>query len=106
MAWKGEGHKQSGPWPGCGPFRHLPPWERPGWLYGKGACCQSFNSRALYPRGFSSPLVASRATFSTPEEEIANLEAYRKGIEEELQNLETRIQELKKVIKERKNTTG
>jgi hypothetical protein len=25
-------------WPGNGPFRHLPPWERPGWLYGPGSC--------------------------------------------------------------------
>lgn len=27
-----------GPWPGRGPFSYLPPWQRPGWLYGRGAC--------------------------------------------------------------------
>jgi len=27
-----------GPWPGRGPFSHLPPWMRPGWLFGRGAC--------------------------------------------------------------------
>ncbi len=27
-----------GRWPGNGPFRDLPPWERPGWLYGRGSC--------------------------------------------------------------------
>ena len=27
-----------GPWPGRGPFSHLPPWQRPGWLFGRGAC--------------------------------------------------------------------
>ena len=27
-----------GPYPGNGPFAHLPPWERPGWLYGPGSC--------------------------------------------------------------------
>lgn len=25
-------------WPGKGPFRNLPPWERPGWIYGR-CCC-------------------------------------------------------------------
>ncbi len=25
-------------WPGNGPFSNLPPWERPGYLYGRGAC--------------------------------------------------------------------
>ncbi|WP_455364526.1 hypothetical protein [[Eubacterium] cellulosolvens] len=24
-----------GPWPGAGPFSGLPPWQRPGWLYGR-----------------------------------------------------------------------
>ncbi len=27
-----------GPWPGNGPFSYLPPWQRPGWIYGRGAC--------------------------------------------------------------------
>ncbi len=25
-------------WPGWGPFSDLPPWERPGWKYGRGWC--------------------------------------------------------------------
>jgi hypothetical protein len=25
-------------WPGRGPWRHLPSWERPGWIYGRGWC--------------------------------------------------------------------
>jgi len=25
-------------WPGNGPFSYLPPWQRPGWLYGRGYC--------------------------------------------------------------------
>ncbi|MFW9830814.1 MAG: zinc-ribbon domain-containing protein [Candidatus Thorarchaeota archaeon] len=33
----GRGRNQ-GPWPGQGPFSHLPPWQRPGWLYGPGSC--------------------------------------------------------------------
>ncbi len=27
-----------GPWPGNGPFSYLPPWLRPGWVFGRGAC--------------------------------------------------------------------
>jgi hypothetical protein len=33
MGWRGRGR---GRYPGNGPFRNLPPWERPGWLYGYG----------------------------------------------------------------------
>ena len=33
----GRGGWASG-WPGRGPFGYLPPWQRPGWLYGRGAC--------------------------------------------------------------------
>ncbi|MGP3667558.1 MAG: hypothetical protein ACKD6N_03795 [Candidatus Bathyarchaeota archaeon] len=29
MAWVG-------PWPGRGPFSYLPPWQRPGWIFGFG----------------------------------------------------------------------
>lgn len=34
---RGRGRNQ-GAWPGRGPFSHLPPWQRPGWLYGPGSC--------------------------------------------------------------------
>ena len=36
MGWRGGGRGRSGPWPGNGPFRNLPPWQRPGRLYGRG----------------------------------------------------------------------
>ncbi|RLI10018.1 hypothetical protein DRO42_02600 [Candidatus Bathyarchaeota archaeon] len=36
MGWRGRGGGRSGPWPGNGPFSYLPPWQRPGWLYGYG----------------------------------------------------------------------
>jgi hypothetical protein len=39
MSWRGQGRGGwSGSWPGRGPFSSLPPWQRPGWLYGRGAC--------------------------------------------------------------------
>ena len=40
MGWRG-GWGWGGwwsPWPGRGPFSYLPPWLRPGWLFGRGAC--------------------------------------------------------------------
>ncbi|RLF21776.1 MAG: hypothetical protein DRJ68_02715 [Thermoprotei archaeon] len=33
-----------GPWPGRGPFSYLPPWLRPGWLFGRGACWWLFGA--------------------------------------------------------------
>ncbi|OYT39125.1 MAG: hypothetical protein B6U89_04695 [Desulfurococcales archaeon ex4484_58] len=34
--WRGGGWR--GPWPGKGPFSYLPPWQRPGWIFGRGSC--------------------------------------------------------------------
>ncbi|WP_167887782.1 hypothetical protein [Thermococcus sp. MV5] len=34
--WFGRG-RWAGPWPGNGPFSYLPPWQRPGWIYGRRA---------------------------------------------------------------------
>ncbi|PUA31301.1 MAG: hypothetical protein B9J98_06815 [Candidatus Terraquivivens tikiterensis] len=36
MAWYWRGGGWAGPWPGRGPFSYLPPWQRPGWLFGFG----------------------------------------------------------------------
>ena len=54
MAWRwGFGWRWgwTGPWPGKGPFSYLPPWLRPGWLYGPGACWWLFgyNPPWTYP---------------------------------------------------------
>ncbi|MGQ9744263.1 MAG: hypothetical protein ACUVQW_06585 [Candidatus Bathycorpusculaceae bacterium] len=32
--WRGRSGGWTGPWPGRGPFSYLPPWQRPGWLFG------------------------------------------------------------------------
>ena len=53
MGWRGRGGGRSGPWPGRGPFSYMPPWQRPGWLYGYG--------RGLgYGYGYYSPYVCAR----------------------------------------------
>lgn len=36
MGWRGRGGGRSGRWPGRGPFSNLPPWQRPGRIYGFG----------------------------------------------------------------------
>ncbi|RLG85016.1 MAG: hypothetical protein DRO18_06440 [Thermoprotei archaeon] len=40
FGWRGGrgGWGRWSPWPGRGPFSHLPPWMRPGWLFGRGSC--------------------------------------------------------------------
>ena len=48
----------SGPWPGRGPFSYLPPWQRPGWLFGRGSCWWLFGgpwSYWLYARPYGYP---------------------------------------------------
>ncbi len=37
-----------GPWPGRGPFSYLPPWMRPGWLFGRGACWWLFGAPWMF----------------------------------------------------------
>jgi len=82
-------------WPGFGPFSHLPPWERPGWPFGRGACWHYFWPE--YHRRIYRILGLSR------EDEISALEEYRKeleeekvSIEEELREVQRRLEELKK----------
>jgi len=100
--WRGRGRgwgawgqwQGGGPWPGRGPFAYLPPWERPGWLLGPGACWRLLGvpgwlaqARGLLP---GSPQAAS------PEEaEERLLEEYRRRLEEELRAVEERLREIR-----------
>ncbi|RLE88248.1 MAG: hypothetical protein DRJ96_05850 [Thermoprotei archaeon] len=54
MAWGWGGGRRGwiGPWPGRGPFSHLPPWLRPGWLFGRGACWWLFGYPGWAWRGY------------------------------------------------------
>jgi len=100
MSWRGRGG-WSGPWPGRGPFSHLPPWERPGWLYGRGACWWWATSRGR-PYGPSYPLYPDPGygfTLIRPEDEIAALEESKRNLQEELKGIEARIEELQKPLK-------
>ncbi len=83
MGWRGR-------WPGRGPFSNLPPWERPGWLYGRGACYWLYNPN-LQSMAPSTPYVAV-----SKEQEIAALENQANLFEQTLNDIKKRLEELKK----------
>ena len=109
MAWGWGGRGRGGwfgPWPGRGPFSHLPPWERPGWMFGRGACWWLFGPPGGYGRY---PLIARPDWYRTPlyapprpEDEITALEESKKDLEKELKGVDARIEELKKSLEARK----
>lgn len=87
MGWRRR--DTDGYWPGRGPFRYLPPWERPGWLYGPGSC------RWLFSRGFAPSYMLPRSP--SVNEQIDVLETYKKDIESELEEITQEIERLKKM---------
>lgn len=71
-------------WPGRGPWSHLPPWERPGWIYGRGWCCNWIRPQWYYP------------PFPSREDEIRYLEELKKYITEVvLKEIDRRLEELR-----------
>lgn len=85
MTYRWAGRCRSGwydSWPGRGPFSDLPPWERPGWTYGRGACW----------RFLGSPYIQD---YPNEQEEKTYLETSKKELEKQLKNIEKRINELK-----------
>lgn len=65
-----------GPWPGKGPWSWLPPWMRPGWRWWYWA----LRHAPPYP----------------PVDELSVLEEYKRFLEEELEYVKRRIEELKR----------
>lgn len=85
MTWRWGGRGRGGwdgQWPGRGPFSNLPPWERPGRAYGRGACWQFLDNPYWH-------------TYPTEKEERSALEASKKDLEEQLKSIEKRMNELK-----------
>jgi hypothetical protein len=99
-----------GRWPGRGPFSHLPPWQRPGWLYGRGACWWLLNP--YYNRYFRAPYVDPTVPLSeypappyplaslTKEEEKSLLADQRKFLENEIQALKDSVKQIEERLKE------
>lgn len=118
---RGWGREFSGnPWPGRGPFSHLPPWYRPGWVFGRGACWRFFSPwlrsgfgaptaaqggysyPPVWPSGYGyyHPLMGYPG-YAQPPGELAREEEER-VLGEELSALEARIEEIKKRLEELK----
>ena len=98
MSWRGIGGRRSGLWSGRGPFSHLPPWQRPGWLYGRGACWW-----LLDPKVQSTIQQAQPATIQPPivptftrEQEQEMLEQQEKAFKSQLDAIRKRLEELNK----------
>lgn len=102
MGWRGRGRGGGwvGPWPGRGPFSYLPPWQRPGWLYGRGACWWLF-APYLQTTIPQTPAVTPPAYTTVPkEQEMTMLENQMKWLEETLEQIRKRLVELKGSEKE------
>ena len=78
-------------YPGFGPWSHLPPWERPGWKFGRGRgwCWWLFTNMPeleQYPEQY--PI--------SKEEELRMLEEEARFLEEELKRIRKRIEEFRR----------
>jgi len=126
MGWRGRG--RSGQWPGAGPFSNLPPWQRPGWVYGYGIgggygfartaynpwVCQRFPwlprwwwanpyaryYSARYPYGYGYWYPPTYPAAPTPDAELNMLSSYLEQLKDEQESVNKRIEELKKMIEE------
>jgi hypothetical protein len=88
MGWRGRG--MAGPWPGRGPFSDLPPWERPGWLYGRGACWY------LYGPYRTMPPIKPEDEATLLAEQKTMIEEQLKTMQETLKKIQDRLNELNK----------
>lgn len=84
------GRRTQGPWPGRGPFSHLPPWERPGWLLGRprGFCGYYFLWLLGNQPQYSLP-------YTPPEQELQMLERYKKELEKQLEEIKEKLRKYK-----------
>jgi hypothetical protein len=85
----GFGNRGRGPWPGNGPFRHLPPWERPGWVYGRGSCWYG-----LYPSATGVLPFNTQGESQFLQSRKGILEDQLRALQEQLSEIEKRLSEL------------
>ena len=109
MGWRGRSGGRSGRYPGNGPFRDIPPWQRPGRLYGYGACryygsddpsvCQRFPW--LQRWWWANPdIVNELPSYELPVDDAMQekdvLEKRANFLEQEIEFIKKRLEELKK----------
>lgn len=113
MGYRGRG----GRYPGNGPFRDLPPWQRPGWVYGSGrgyglgygrgyyagdpSKCARFPwlprwwwANPNYQGAAQVPTTGDPTAVPTPPDERAFLNDQLKYLEQELTGIRKRLDEL------------
>jgi hypothetical protein len=73
-------------WPGNGPFSNLPPWERPGRLYGRGACYRLYTTPNITP--------------ITPTDETTILTQQKNDIETQIKNMQTALSKIQERLNE------
>jgi len=81
-----------GPYPGRGPWRHLPPWERPGYMF-RGWCWRHWGHPYLTE---SEALKDYREWL---ERYVKALEEEIAAVKEEIKRVEDRLKELEKTGK-------
>jgi hypothetical protein len=89
MGWRGRGG--TSPWPGRGPFSNLPPWQRPGWLYGRGACWYLYG-----PYQAAVPPIKAEDEATLLAEQKTLIEEQLKAMQETLKKIQERLNELNK----------
>ncbi|TFF86586.1 hypothetical protein EU519_01170 [Candidatus Thorarchaeota archaeon] len=85
-----------GMWPGNGPFSHLPPWGRPGWLYGPGSCWTmgywgNLPQTAPVPPAAAVPQVDNVEALRQQKEFLEN---QLKGLQETIDRISQRLDDL------------
>lgn len=90
MGWRRIGC--AGTWPGRRPFSNLPPWQRPGWLYGRGTCWHLYG-----PYSATAPLPLKA------EDEAALLAEQKTMIEEQLKVMQETLKKIQERLNELNN---
>jgi hypothetical protein len=91
------GRGRGGAWQGNGPFRDIPPWERPGWLYGPGSCWTlGYRTYAgIQPASVPSMTPTDEMKLLQDRREV--LEGQLRSIQKVLEDIQSRLSELERV---------
>jgi hypothetical protein len=87
----GRGGRCFGNYPGNGPFSNLPPWQRPGHLYGPGACMYLIE-----------PVTPITPTPLTKEAETALLTQQKNAVELQVKALQQTLEKIQAKLDEKK----